>query len=499
MIAALRTRHWRAVLFLLVPALIFITPLVVSKSDTAARDPFLAARYMLPNMVPLIVITALGLHALITHRLVPDRARRPLFAAALLAMIVPWLVFDASLYGDIARVNLSTVDTHQYVTGQASGEGYDDASLAALDAGRSVDRPVHILAAGGGLVASAYLGVRDNSVDALDEESRSQMRAIAEWLAAGDPVFVLRGNTRNAPPEGVFGMRVERTITSANAGSPVTLDRVIGANGVLADMIYAAPSPEPEKLAADYAGIALAPGRGMRLVFPSAHAPMLQDATHQKMTPFDVDVWPFDDRVLSELLVTVDAQEDASWVDMLLIDEAHTDPDRHILLALADRAYRVDESWSGYVHRIGYVTGPHDAALPNIGATFEGQIQLLSGGALDASPSPGSVLRLALTWQASQPIADAFKVFVHVVGEDGTIRAQYDGEPGAGLFPMTAWEPGTPLVDRFAIRLPADMPPGVYEIRVGIYHPVSGLRLPVLEAPEHGEDYVVIGRIEVGE
>jgi hypothetical protein len=493
-VAALRTKHWRgrnirsAVLFLLVPAVVFIAPLVVSRSDTAARDPFLAARYMLPNMVPLIVITAMGLHVLLAKR-------RVLYALAVLAMIVPWLVFDASLYGNISRVNLSIVDRHQYVDGEASGEGYDDAAREALAAGRREGHPVHILASGGGLVTSSYLGVRENSVDALDEESRSLMRTIARWLAEGDPVFVLRGNTRNAAPEGVFGMRVERTITSANAGSPVTLDRIIGADAPLADAIYAASVPDPEQMSADYAGIALTPDATLQLAFPGNHA----QGIGESVTPLEIGTWPMDAEAAANALGGLDALQDGEWIDVLLVDEAQSDPGRHILLALADRAYRVDESWAGYVHRVGYVTGPDATSLPEIDAMFEGHIRIASGGALDEELLPGSVLRLALTWQASQTIGDAFKVFVHVVSDDGTIHAQYDGEPGAGLFPMTAWEPGVPIVDRFGIRLAGDMPPGVYEIRVGIYHPVSGLRLPVLEASEHGGDYVVIGRLEVGE
>jgi hypothetical protein len=273
----------------------------------------------------------------------------------------------------------------------------------------------------------------------------------------------------------------------------VTLDRIIGADAPLADAIYAALSPEPDKLAGDYAGIALTPDAALRLAFPANHA----QGIGASVTPLEIGTWPMDAEAAANALGGLNTLLNGAWVDVVLVDEARSDPDRHILLALADRAYRVDESWAGYVHRIGYVTGPDSASLPEIDAMFEGQIQLKSGGTLDGEPAPGSVLRLALTWQASQAIGDKFKVFVHVVGEDGTIRAQYDGEPGAGLFPMTAWEPGVAIVDRFGIRLAGDVPPGVYEIRVGIYHPVSGLRLSVLEASEHGGDFVVIGRIEV--
>lgn len=97
---------------------------------------------------------------------------------------------------------------------------------------------------------------------------------------------------------------------------------------------------------------------------------------------------------------------------------------------------------------------------------------------------PGERIPLTLYWQAEQPIAERYKVFVHVVGEaynpdtDNTIWGQQDQEPRGGTAPTTAWFPGAVVEDGYLVPIREDAPPGMYEIRVGLYDPLSGLRLP---------------------
>lgn len=103
---------------------------------------------------------------------------------------------------------------------------------------------------------------------------------------------------------------------------------------------------------------------------------------------------------------------------------------------------------------------------------------------------PGNDLDLTLHWQARRPLARTAHVFVHVVGQDGQRLAPADGPPlsgPAGTLPMDHWPVGETLPDRRLLPLPADLPPGLYRLEVGLYDPATGDRLPVVA----GEGYVV--------
>jgi hypothetical protein len=70
-----------------------------------------------------------------------------------------------------------------------------------------------------------------------------------------------------------------------------------------------------------------------------------------------------------------------------------------------------------------------------------------------------------------------------VAGVDGNgqIVAQNDSAPAAGTRPASSWSVGELIADRRGLLLPGDLPPGEYGLRVGIYLPASGERLPVVD------------------
>jgi len=105
---------------------------------------------------------------------------------------------------------------------------------------------------------------------------------------------------------------------------------------------------------------------------------------------------------------------------------------------------------------------------------------------------------LTFWWKALKPADLDYSLYIHLWDP----RAQqavgvWGGEPVSGTQPTKdflirvpyhtrLWQPGETIKDEWKIRLP-DAPPGVYELRVGLYDPVSGQRLPVRK------DNVVIG------
>lgn len=96
---------------------------------------------------------------------------------------------------------------------------------------------------------------------------------------------------------------------------------------------------------------------------------------------------------------------------------------------------------------------------------------------------PGGVVLVTLYWQTDRGLIFPYKVFTHL--EDGRLWAQADDEPGCAQFPTYAWRAGDRVVDRHAIFLPDDMPPGDYALQVGLYEIRSGLRMDVLDEFEN--------------
>jgi hypothetical protein len=111
---------------------------------------------------------------------------------------------------------------------------------------------------------------------------------------------------------------------------------------------------------------------------------------------------------------------------------------------------------------------------------------------------PGETLDLTLFWQASTRIPEDYTVFVHLVGADGELAFGNDKPPLDGDWPTHAWEPGYTVRDGHPLSLPEDLAPGVYELRVGLYRPGDGWRLPVT-GPDGGvrDNAIILGRVVI--
>ena len=62
--------------------------------------------------------------------------------------------------------------------------------------------------------------------------------------------------------------------------------------------------------------------------------------------------------------------------------------------------------------------------------------------------------------------------------------------------PTTAWAPGDLILDEYQLQLPADAPPGPYQIEVGIYNPAAGGVRAVTGDPP-GQDHLILGAVTV--
>jgi hypothetical protein len=109
-------------------------------------------------------------------------------------------------------------------------------------------------------------------------------------------------------------------------------------------------------------------------------------------------------------------------------------------------------------------------------AVFGDRLRLLGYGLV---PAGERAWTLTLAWEAEGPVNEDYVVFVHLVDEGGEIRSQSDAPPGGGFYPTSFWIPGETVLDRHDLTLPDGAPAGRYRLRVGLYQPETGLRLPV--------------------
>ncbi|MBC7811739.1 MAG: hypothetical protein H7175_11360, partial [Burkholderiales bacterium] len=105
----------------------------------------------------------------------------------------------------------------------------------------------------------------------------------------------------------------------------------------------------------------------------------------------------------------------------------------------------------------------------------------------------GDALTLDLVWRADGTVAQDYKVFVHVVDENGEIIAQQDTMPQHDTYPTSLWAEGEYVPDQYTFT---NLPLGRYRVRVGLYLPADGSRLPMSENGEIVGDSLEINLVE---
>jgi hypothetical protein len=123
------------------------------------------------------------------------------------------------------------------------------------------------------------------------------------------------------------------------------------------------------------------------------------------------------------------------------------------------------------------------------GANFADQIELLGYDAVQQ----GMALAVTLYWRCIQPPDANYTAFVHLLDASGNTIAQHDSQPQGGAYPTSVWDAAEVVVDEHAVPLPSGLAPGAFRLRVGLYEPATGERLPVV-----GDgDSVELGPVEL--
>ncbi|HEY88226.1 MAG TPA: hypothetical protein G4N98_00640 [Thermoflexia bacterium] len=178
--------------------------------------------------------------------------------------------------------------------------------------------------------------------------------------------------------------------------------------------------------------------------------------------------------------------------------DGESDPERRIERRLAERTYKIQESWVYDLRLAQYGTAllpesPEVQSAAQIGADIHLEGYSLAG---QSTFTAGEIVPVTLFWRSDRSLDERLKVFIHLVGADGVPVAQTDAEPVGGLHSTDNWTGGERIIDRHGILLPPELPAGNYTLQTGLYR-FSGERLSITRAGEPNGETLMLGEIMV--
>lgn len=125
------------------------------------------------------------------------------------------------------------------------------------------------------------------------------------------------------------------------------------------------------------------------------------------------------------------------------------------------------------IHGIPYAwiyQAPPPVAQP-LQAGFGNSIRLHG---FEPAQAPGQSLSYRLSWDVLSPPPTDYMLFAHLIGPDGRRYAQVDLQ-----YPASQWQPGRFVWTDLTLPVPPDLPPGVYQLYIGLYDLPTSRRLPL--------------------
>ncbi|MBM3134452.1 MAG: hypothetical protein FJZ89_04020, partial [Chloroflexi bacterium] len=121
----------------------------------------------------------------------------------------------------------------------------------------------------------------------------------------------------------------------------------------------------------------------------------------------------------------------------------------------------------------------------------------LGQAATDVDFRSGDVLHLALYWRSGEQPSDDLMVAVHVIGRDGRVLLRRENRPADGRYPTFLWEGREIVRDQHKIPL-GSLPPGEYQLTIGVYDARGTRPLPVRGDVQPASDGLVeLARVTV--
>jgi hypothetical protein len=126
-----------------------------------------------------------------------------------------------------------------------------------------------------------------------------------------------------------------------------------------------------------------------------------------------------------------------------------------------------------------------------------GQVRLLGYDLRPQIITAKSQIELTLHWQAAREMTQSLTVMTHIEGD--RLWGQHDGPPAQGLKPTEHWVANEIVADRHVLTLDPATPPGNYRVVIGLYDPVTLVRVPAFDAQGRRwpDDGIVLQEITV--
>lgn len=129
-----------------------------------------------------------------------------------------------------------------------------------------------------------------------------------------------------------------------------------------------------------------------------------------------------------------------------------------------------------------------------IGTQFGSGIKLRQAD-IPSQLTAGAPLEFTLYWESLAPVDQDVTVFIHLLNAAGSLAAGQDAQPLNGRYPTSFWKPGEIIVD--GRQWQPNLPPGHYQLQVGLYHLETGVRLPVSGPAAELGDRLILQEIDI--
>jgi 4-amino-4-deoxy-L-arabinose transferase-like glycosyltransferase len=411
--------------------------------------------------------------------------------AAVVTLIVLTLTNSYTLVTVPTRAALPSVDERQYLTGPYSGVGFRELMHLIPERETDPQRPPLVV------LGTAWQALSANSFVEL-RAWRAQPALELSWadvqtaFAQGRAVYLLDEAPPDSDPNAWDVVGFERREGEAK---PLRLRRYTDET-LAAPALFGALFPEPNGFLDQYDQVLAETTPQMLLVaHPQNQASFLiqRPGAANLAVVFKWPPWRLEN--LTEILPPLLPHYPV--VRAVFFEETRFDAAHNFERWLATTLFHEGERYVGPLRVVDWAT-PAGRMLE----TWQPDARFGALGILETvevlAPAllPRERLLVRATYRATAPTAVPYKVFVHLY-EGDRIFAQHDAQPASELRPTTGWQPGEVIVDQLSLRLPPDLPPGDYQLRLGLYAVDTQQRLPVTLADGQTAEFVVLGAVTV--
>lgn len=446
---------------------------------------WLPVRYLSFAVGPLVAMASAATLALaerVGRRWKSRRAARVAGGLFILALLVPLLPRSFRLLTEPQQADMPPFERLGYYGPTDEGSGVMEVYDVLRAYARSHAGPVHVIYSNVSPLELYILwGVRQGALRGW-EDSASQRAELAGWLVADEEVIFVDGGEIGERP---YDARTEWL--AAVAGPPgITYQvRWVTAPGPdLTREIYNQVAGNPAGIRDSYQMLAGQLPAGQTIAYFPPHQDLLLDEIMGGGTAKLVALgegWPPDVAAIQEQLSTLASQ--TPTLSLVFFNETAGDPQRQIESWLNTHLFRLGEWWAGALRVVDYVSPVDGTTITRHDVTLGDRIRLIRSEVAATRLNGTPVLLIELQMEAVIAIERSYKVGAYVLDGHEAVVAQYDSIPQGYIAPTTGWIAGQPIVDRFAVRLPATLPAGRYRLVMALYDEATLEQLPASALP----------------